>query len=164
MALGLQLGLVPALQESGIVLETLELFELIEVVEPVLADHLIQQATQLRVAEAHPAPWCDAVGDVGEFLRPQLSKFRHQVALHQIAVELGHAVDVVGAHGGEVRHAHGLLALFINDRELAQDGVIAGVLQPHLLQEAAIDLKDQFQMARQQAGEQGQTPFLQGFG
>ena len=155
--------MVPALQEAGIVLEALELFELIEVVQPVLADHLIEQAAQLWVAEANPAPWGNAIGDIGEFLRPELSKLRHQAALHQIAVELGHAIDVVGAHGGEMSHAHGFLALFINDRELAQDGVIAGMFQPYLLQEAAVDLKDQLQMARQQAGEQGQAPFLQGF-
>ena len=69
---------------------------------------------------------------------------------------------MVAGDRGQVGHAHRLAALLIDDRHLAQDLVIARVLQPHLLQEAAVDLADQFVVAGQQVAEQVHAPFLQG--
>ena len=70
---------------------------------------------------------------------------------------------MVGTNGGEVGHPDGLVSIFIDDRKPAQNGFIAGVAQAHLLQEAAVDLVDELEMAGQQASEHVQIPFLQGF-
>ena len=69
---------------------------------------------------------------------------------------------MVAGDRGQVGHAHRLAALLIDDRHLAQDLVIAWVLQPNLLQEATVDLADQFVVAGQQVAEQVHAPFLQG--
>ena len=68
----------------------------------------------------------------------------------------------MGTDGGQVCHAHRFAAVFVDDRQLALDGVVAGITQSQLLQEAAVDLVDQLQMARQQVAEQVQIPLLQG--
>ena len=74
-----------------------------------------------------------------------------------------HTVDVVGGHGCQVGHAHRLAALLVDNRNLAQNLLITWVFQAHLLQEAAVDLVDQLQMAGQQGAEQLEPPLLQGF-
>ena len=45
-----------------------------------------------------------------------------------------------------------------------QAGFVARECQPHFVQEALVDLVDDLQMPRQQASEQTDGPFLQGFG
>ena len=58
-----------------------------------------------------------------------------------------YAVDVVGSNGGQIGHADCLIALLIDDRDLAQDLLVARIFQAHLLQEAAVDFVDQLQVA-----------------
>ena len=50
-------------------------------------------------------------------------------------------------------HTDSFAALFGNNRNSCEEIAIAGEPHPHLLQEAGIDLIDQFQMAWQQRGE-----------
>ena len=78
-------------------------------------------------------------------------------------MESCYTVDVVCADCGQVSHAYRFTALFINDRELALDRVVAGIAQSHLLEEAPVDLVDQLEMAGQQAAEQVEIPLLQSF-
>ena len=59
----------------------------------------------------------------------------------------------MGGNGGEVGHADGFASLVSNDRNSGEQFAIAGEPHPHLLQEAGIDLIDQFEMAWQQRGE-----------
>ena len=66
----------------------------------------------------------------------------------------GDAVDVVAGDRGQVGHAHGLVALLVDDRELGQDWVVARVMELDLGQEAPVDFVDQLQVAGQQAGEE----------
>jgi hypothetical protein len=141
-----QLGGLPALQEAAVIHKLLEFAQVIELVDPALPDRFIQQRRQLGIGQADPAPGGDAVGDVGELLGPQGREFREQLGFDQFAVQGCHAIDVVGCHGGEVGHAHGLAALLVDDRHLAQDLFVPWVLETHLLEETAVDLVDQLQM------------------
>ena len=79
----------------------------------------------------------------------------------QVGVQGSDAIHMVCADGGQVGHAHGLAAVFINDRKLALDGVVSWIAQAYLLQEAAVDLVDQLEVPWQQAAEQVQVPLLQ---
>ena len=60
-------------------------------------------------------------------------------------------------------HPDSFVSLLINDREPTQNGFIARIAQAYLLQEAAVDLVDELEMAGQQVSEHRQIPFLQGF-
>ncbi|MNC44756.1 hypothetical protein D3C75_936740 [compost metagenome] len=57
-------------------------FEHIEIVGPLFLQFLIKQSSQCRVALFNPAARRDAVGDVMEFVRPQLVIFREQIFHH----------------------------------------------------------------------------------
>ena len=83
--------------------------------QPALTNRLIQEAAQLGIAKGHPAAGGDAIGDIGEFLRPQGRKFRHQAAFNQVAMQARHPIHMVGTHRGQVGHAHGLLTILFND-------------------------------------------------
>ena len=157
-----QLGGTPALQEAAVADVLFQLPQLIEITHPAFADGFVQQARELGIGQGHPASWRDAIGDIGELFGPEAGEFREQILLHQSAVQRRHAVDVVGRHRGQVRHAHRLGALVVDDRQFAQNLIVAGILEPHLLQETAVDFVDQLQVPRQQRAEQVQAPLLQG--
>ena len=84
-----------------------------------------------------------------------------RVALQDVGVQLGHAVDGVRADDREVRHAH--LAV-------PQDGGVAQLILPVVdiaregLHEATVDLVDDHVDARQQATERVDGPFLERLG
>ena len=61
---------------------------------------------------------------------------------------------MMGTNRGEVGHTNSFVSFFINDREPTQNGFITGIPQAHLLQEAAVDLIDQFEVTGQQVSEQ----------
>ena len=69
--LGGQMGLLPALQEVPIILKVLQFSQLVQVLNPSLANHLVEQCSQLGVGQGQPAPGGDAIGDVGELFRPE---------------------------------------------------------------------------------------------
>ena len=57
-----------------------------------------------------------------------------------------------------------LLAGLVDQRHPRHARLVAGIALPHLVQEAAVDLVDDLQVARQQAPEQRQPPGLQRLG
>ena len=112
------------------------------------------QGAQFRVAQCDPAPRGHTVGHVEEFFR------RHsvEVAKHRLLQKLGmegrDAIDRVAAHAGKMRHAYIFASRFINQRKPPKELIIIRIAQPKIVQEAAIDLVNDLQMARQQLGKQ----------
>ena len=70
LALHRQLGVAPELEEAVVVLPLLQLAQVLHVGDPVWSHVLIQQGRHLGVGQGDPAPRGDAIGDVGELLRP----------------------------------------------------------------------------------------------
>jgi hypothetical protein len=107
-----EIGLVgalrlPPLRAEGRVLgQRLELAQPLELAWPAVPDRLRDERGEARVGEHQEAPRRHAVRDVQELLRPQLVEVAQHVALQQLGVESGHAVDAVAAGAREVRHAH----------------------------------------------------------
>ncbi len=80
------------------------------------------------------------------------------LALEQLRVQRGDAVDGVAADAGEVRHAHVLLAGLVDQRQPADALFVAGERHAHLVEEARVDLVDDLQVPRQQSLEHAQRP------
>ncbi len=144
----------PALAERRVVDERLDRAKLVEVADPAVADRLVEQARELRVREHDPAARRDAVRLVREALRPQLVEVAEHVALQELGVQLGDAVHRVAADAGEMRHAHVALAALVDQRQGRDLLLVAEAMQPHLVQEARVDLVDDLEVARQHAAEQ----------
>ena len=78
-------------------------------------------------------------------------------------MQLGHPIDVMAAHHGQVGHAHAPLAALLNQGDALQDVGIPGVANPGHAQEARVDLVDDLQLAGQQLLEQLHAPGFEGF-
>lgn len=63
---------------------------------PVFADFVGDKSRQIRIGMQKPASRRDAVGNIGEFFRPEFIKFRYQRGLNQLGVDFGNAVDREG--------------------------------------------------------------------
>ncbi len=75
-----------------------------------------------------------------------------------------HAVDLVAADDGQIRHAHAALARFVDQREPAQELHVAGSLLRGKVEEVLIDAQDDLQVARQHVLHQRHRPGLQRLG
>jgi hypothetical protein len=107
----------PPLLEAGLVREADQPLQPGQVLGPALADGLVEEPAQLRVAEQHEAARGHPVGLVGELLRPQLEEVMQDIALEQLGVQGGHAVDGLAADAGQVRHPHPLVARLVDQRQ-----------------------------------------------
>ena len=80
------------------------------------------------------------------------------------AVKGGDAVNRVAADASEMRHPDGPAAGFIDDRKPANTVVVTRISVLHLVDEAAVDLEDDLEMAWQGAFEQSDRPLLERLG
>ncbi len=138
--------------------------QLVEVRDPRAAQSLGDHLGQARVGEQQPAPRRDAVGLVVEALGEEAGEVGQQVRLDQLRVQLGHAVDAVRAHHGQVRHAHLPLGPLLDDRGPALQLRVPGRGDVHVVHEAVVDLEDDLHVPRQQALEERDRPALQRLG
>ena len=74
--------------------------------------------------------------------------------LQQLGVNGGDAVGAVRADDGQVRHAHLPHRRLLDQAHALRRGLVAGIARLHVVEEAAVDLVDDLQMARQQQLEQ----------
>ncbi len=132
-----------------------------QIAEPAIPDTVGDEPRKGRIAHGDEAPRRDAVGYVEELLRPQLGKVTQDRLPEQIGMQSGNAVDMMAADGREICHAHEALAIFIDKRHARDTCVIAGIPGADLVQETAVDFKNDFQMARQKLSEERHGPFLQ---
>ncbi len=134
------LDLGKTLPEGGVVGEGLQFGDQVHVLAPLVADGLVDQARQVRVALHQPAAMGDAVGDGDELGRVDHVVVVEGLLLEDVGVDGGHAVDGVGGRHAQVGHVH--LAVAQNGHvadaiPLAGEGVPQLGAQPavHLLQD-----------------------------
>src|SRR5688572_4157604 len=98
--------------------ERLDAFDLLfETRYPTLADIPREERAQIRITQRDPAPRRHTVRDVQEFSGAHTVEVAQHGFLEQIAMEGGNPVDRVTADAGKVRHAHGCVPRFIDERE-----------------------------------------------
>ena len=95
LRLGRALGLTESGAELAAVGERLEMTQLSEVGDPVVADGLGDRAGQRRVGQQQPAARRDAVGLVAEALGKHLGQVLDRRRAQQLRVNRGHAVGAV---------------------------------------------------------------------
>ena len=136
----------PASSASGF-----ELVQLGEVGDPAVADGVGDDAGERGVGQQQPAPRRHAVGLVVEALGEHLGQVLDRHRAQQPGVDGGHAIGAVRADDGEVGHPDLALASPSSMRLDALDpALVAREAGAHLVEEAAVDLEDDLQMARQQ--------------
>jgi len=116
------------------------------------------------IAFGHEAPRRHAVGDVVEPLGIEIVKVAQHAVLEELGVQHRHAVDGVAADGGEVRHPHRLLAVLVDQRHARRTVAVVRVTDAHLVEEAAVDLENDFEVTRQHRREQRHRPSLERLG
>ena len=161
---GLALGLAEVVAKALVVGQRLELAQLTEVGDPAVADGLGDGAGERRVGQQQPAPRRDAVGLVVEPLGKHLGQVLDRHRAQQPGVNGGHAVGAVRADDGEVGHADLACRALLDQAHAGETAFVAGEARADLVEQAAVDLVDDLQMARQQVLEPGKRPFLQRLG
>jgi hypothetical protein len=73
-------------------------------------------------------------------------------------------VDRVAPRAGEMSHAHVFVPRFVDERQPPQKLIVSGVMEPHVVKEAAVDLVDDLEVAGQEGAEEGHRPLLEGLG
>ena len=68
------------------------------------------------------------------------------------------AVHRVASDGREMRHAHRTPGRFVDERHPRHPALVAGKAATHLVEEAPVDLEDDFEMAGKEAGEKLERP------
>src|SRR5215813_1324499 len=76
----------------------------------------------------------------------------------------GHTVRAVRADDSQVGHANLALRLLLDQADAPDTILVVGKAGSNIIQQAAIDLKDELQMTRQQELEPCDRPFFQSFG
>ena len=155
------LGGTYGLQELGVVLELLELFQLKGVLQPAIANGLGHELGIGGVGLGKEATVRDTVGLVVELLgRQGIEVLEHDV-LDDVGVDLCHAVDAVAADHGQVGHA---------DLAVPQNRGLAQALLPALLRgverlvPTTADLVDDLVNTGEELGERADGPLLQSLG
>ena len=147
------------LDEFIVLGQRLEALEHLQVGEPLVgAEALGDEVGQARVGELDEATRSHAVGHVGELVRVDVGEVLEGDVLQELGVQLGHAVDVGAAVGGQVGHAHGVASV---DGHVL-DGVLVDALGLELVLELRVDLLDDLKVTRQQLADQAGRPDLKG--
>ncbi len=135
-----------------------------EVGDPAVADCLGDGVGEARVCQQQPTPRRDAVGLVVETLGKHLGQVLHRGRAQQRRMKCRHTVGAVRAHDRQVGHPNVLAAALLDQARAYHATVVAGEAGPDVIEQAAVDLEDDFQVARQQQLEPRQRPFLERLG
>ena len=79
-------------------------------------------------------------------------------------MDRGHPVRAVRAHDGEIRHADVLCGAFLDQARPRDAAFVSRKTAPHVIEQSAVDLEDDLEVARQQHLEPLERPFFEGFG
>ena len=123
----------------------------------------VEQLAQAGVGQREEATRRDAVGLVGEPLRPHLVEVLEDTLLEKFGVQRGDAVDRVAADGGQVGHPHALAAVLADDRHPPHPVLVAGELCADLVEEPAVDLVDDLEVTGKHSPNIAERPLLQRF-
>ena len=111
---------IEAIEQAGVIDESFELPQVVEIANPTVADRARDQRRQRTVRVQQPAARRDAVRLVVEALGIELVKLRSQRRLHELRVQRGHAVDRMAAGHRQVAHPHVAALAFVEKRNALQ--------------------------------------------
>lgn len=160
------LDLGPLLTEVGIVLVVLDLGQLGQILEEVLATGLAgDELGEARVGLVEPSAGSDTVGDVGELVGAKdLNEVLEDGGLDEIGVQLSNTVDLVRTNNSQVSHADHLGLSLLNDGDATKHIAVLGELALDGLEEEQVDVVDELEVAGQEMLEQGDGPLLESLG
>ena len=132
-----------------------------KIADPPVADRARDERGQAGIRVGQPAAVRHAVGLVLELLRPQFVEIRYELLFHQLGMQLRHPVDRVTAGYRQIGHAHLALRALLDQRHVAQPALVARPSGGHGIEEAVVDLVDDFEVPRQYVRQQIHRPSLQ---
>ena len=152
------------LLEFGVLCERFEFPEVVQILDPAVANLRRDQFRHGGVRLADPATRSHAVRLVVELFGPQLVEVLEERRLQEVGVEGCHAVHGERTHDGEVGHADHLAVAFFDEAHAGEAGVVARPLHGDHAQEAGVDFVDNLQVTRQELFEQADRPLFKSFG
>ena len=102
----------------------------------VTAGELLDESVKAGIYLRQPAAVIDAVGDVGEAFGSNGVEVVEEVVLENVAMQAGHAVDLLAGRKAEIRHVY----LTVADDEVAAKRLAAAEVRAEILAPAAVDL------------------------
>ena len=138
----------PAPAEFRVIGQGFERPQLGQVDHPAVADRLVEQCAQSGVGQADETARRHTVGLIAEPLRPHLVEVFEDGGLDQFGVHRGNAVDGVTTHRGQIRHPNVPGAVLTDDRHPPHTRLVTGEPGTHFVEEAPVDLVDDFQVPR----------------
>ena len=160
------LDLGPLLTEVLVILVMLNLGQLSQVLEEVLATGLAgDELGEARVGLVEPSAGSDTVGHVGELVGAEdLDEVLEDGGLDEIGVQLSNTVDLVRTNNSQVSHADHLGLGLLDDGDAGKHITILGELALDALEEEQVDVVDKLEVAGQEMLEQGDGPLLESLG
>ena len=152
------LDLAQLFQNSLVISENVQLFQLAAVLQETVADLVTQQLGQTRVGLIQPSPVCDTVGDVLELVRGVQIFFVEYAVLDDLRVQLGNAVDAVRCHNAQGSHVD--LVVLDNGHPCGSCAVAAVALH-QTCAVAVVDLHDDLEDSRHDLFYQVYIPLFQ---
>ena len=99
--------------------------QLVQIIDPGLADGAGYQPGQRSVAHLQPAAWRDTIGLVDDPPGMQCVQFREQVLLDKVGMQRRNPVDLVRHHKSQLAHPHFVM---LDDADIVRPGRIGGLV------------------------------------
>src|SRR4029077_1908226 len=135
-----------------------------EIADPCISDGIGDRAGECRVAKQQPAPGCDSIGLVIETFGEHLSQVFDGYRAKQFGVNGGNSVGAVRTDNGQVCHSNLALSTLLDYARAHCASFIPRETTPNLVDQAPVNLKDDFQMTREHVLKPRERPFLESFG
>ncbi len=119
---------------------------------------------QRRIGQQQPAPRRDAVGLVAEALGKHLGQILDRRRAQQLGMDRRHAVGAVRADDRQVGHAHVLVRAFLDQADALDAAFVAREAGANVVEQPAIDFKNDLEVPRHHHLEPFHRPLLQRFG
>ena len=131
---------------------------------PFIAYRFGNRARQRLVRDQQPPAWRDAVGLVVETVRKHLGQISHCRRAEQLRVKSGYTIGAVRADDCEIRHADVLAGAFFDHARACNPAFVTGESCSNAIEQAAVDLVNDFELTREHMFKPFHRPFLQCFG
>ena len=151
----------PTLAELRIARARLQPAQRIELGRPGVAELFGDQFGESGIAQHQKATRGHSVRYVDKPVGIHLDPVRQNQTLQEIGVKRGDAVDGMASDAGEIGHSHVAAAVLVDQGHARDTPGVLGVALAHIIEQPAIDLENDLQMARQQRSEQFDRPGFQ---
>ena len=111
----------------------------------------VMTAASDGLASRQPAARRDAVGFIVESFGKHGREIRHHSLFEQLRMQRGHAVGAVRADDGQMRHANLPGRALLDQADALDPPGVAGIPHANIVEKAAIDFVNDFEMARQES-------------